>query len=450
MSRPKKKLSRTQAKAKPVENHATIKDITSSEHPHPSFSMQQMPAWIFVTLTSFGIAIAMVVLVIKMEIISNEHFWRSQEESFQFGCSDGQFIGQESPENSEQALKSDSICSAHEKQFESAELEGKVNIEQSPCRHPSKQSCQKVDKRQKLSLQEFREIYDGKWPVIITDVMSSWPALNWTIDFFKKKYGRSRVTMTTFANSVKSGFSVPLEVFLNHLHVSTETVWTYLQDELFLLQHPELKADIFGSIYTEQDLFQLFPAAVRPWDCMLLWGTAHSRSSLHIDPYNWTGTNAVISGLKRWKLLPPGQDKLLSIHPGANCGFPLECVKYNSALDLFDSAQLEAKPDLRYLEVDQGPGEMLFIPSGWFHQAYNVVPTLAVSGQVMNTNNYEVVLTEIFKGGSVQRSALPDSYEKMAPADVVRMLASHIPQHVLDEGERRTANALKQLYMPMP
>jgi len=35
---------------------------------------------------------------------------------------------------------------------------------------------------------------------------------------------------------------------------------------------------------------------------MLLWGTAHSRSSLHIDPYNWTGTNAVLSGKKMWKV----------------------------------------------------------------------------------------------------------------------------------------------------
>jgi len=53
-------------------------------------------------------------------------------------------------------------------------------------------------------------------------------------------------------------------------------------------------------VYWDDDLFQMFPSEVRPWDCMLLWGTAFSRSSMHIDPYNWTGTNAVLRGHKHW------------------------------------------------------------------------------------------------------------------------------------------------------
>lgn len=54
--------------------------------------------------------------------------------------------------------------------------------------------------------------------------------------------------------------------------------------------------------YLEEDFFHLFPPSIQPWDAMLLWGTAFSRSSLHIDPYNWTGTNAVLNGRKRWKV----------------------------------------------------------------------------------------------------------------------------------------------------
>jgi len=55
-------------------------------------------------------------------------------------------------------------------------------------------------------------------------------------------------------------------------------------------------------IYTDENLFNLFPVEVRPWDAMLLWGTTYSRSTLHVDPYNWTATNAVIRGRKRWKV----------------------------------------------------------------------------------------------------------------------------------------------------
>ena len=54
--------------------------------------------------------------------------------------------------------------------------------------------------------------------------------------------------------------------------------------------------------YLEEDFFELFPSEIRPWNAMLLWGTAFSRSALHIDPYNWTGTNAVLYGTKTWKV----------------------------------------------------------------------------------------------------------------------------------------------------
>ena len=55
-------------------------------------------------------------------------------------------------------------------------------------------------------------------------------------------------------------------------------------------------------IYAEENFFNLFPNEVKPWDCLLLWGTKYSRSSLHMDPYNWTATNAVLSGTKLWKV----------------------------------------------------------------------------------------------------------------------------------------------------
>ncbi|KAL5014070.1 hypothetical protein ScPMuIL_008340 [Solemya velum] len=34
-----------------------------------------------------------------------------------------------------------------------------------------------VDRRSDLSLQEFWDLYDAKWPVIVTDVVPQWPAL---------------------------------------------------------------------------------------------------------------------------------------------------------------------------------------------------------------------------------------------------------------------------------
>ena len=39
---------------------------------------------------------------------------------------------------------------------------------------------------------------------------------------------------------------------------------------------------IIHQVYLKEDFFQLLPKEVRPWNAMLLWGTAYSRSTLHI------------------------------------------------------------------------------------------------------------------------------------------------------------------------
>ncbi|BFZ22999.1 hypothetical protein BsWGS_26037 [Bradybaena similaris] len=317
-------------------------------------------------------------------------------------------------------------------------------------------SADGVDKRSNLSLEEFYDVYDGKWPVIITDVIPTWPAASWSAKSLKAKYAEARVAMMTYNilnqsdyNKGREGYSVPLGIFLDHLNVSSQSSWTYLQDEVFLAQFPELRAQVLETIYTREDFFNLFPKEIRPWDCLLLWGTSFSRSTLHIDPYNWTGTNAVISGIKRWKLLPPGQDHLLSVHQNSTCGFPLECQKYNSKYDTYvETDQMKRKlKKLKYLEVDQMPGEMLFLPTGWFHQAFNVVPTLAVSGELMNRNNYLAVLEEIFQIGNLPRSVLPRDVENLTPKELVEFVMSKMPQKVLDHGAEWTRHVIDNLYL---
>lgn len=167
--------------------------------------------------------------------------------------------------------------------------------------HPSHQWT--VEKRSKLSLEEFWDIYDCKWPVIVTDVVDKWPALNWSKDFFIQNYGKEKVMVKLIVNDFghASADVLQLEKFIQQLHISKPNSWTYLEDELFIFSRPELRKYIGANIYAEENFFNLFPNEVKPWDCLLLWGTKYSRSSLHMDPYNWTATNAVLSGTKLWK-----------------------------------------------------------------------------------------------------------------------------------------------------
>ncbi|KAL8601813.1 hypothetical protein ACOMHN_020548 [Nucella lapillus] len=304
-----------------------------------------------------------------------------------------------------------------------------------------------VERRSGLSLEEFWDLYDAKWPVLVTDVVPEWPAFHkWTKDYLNSTYGLHRVVMVAVKGNLHDaeGMSLPLMYFVNHAQESNPNYWTYVGDEVFIISKPELLEDLSGSIYTSEDFFQQFPKEIRPWHCMLLWGTAHSRSQLHIDPYNWTGTNAVLWGTKKWKLYPPGQDHLMHVIPDSGCGFPLECNKYNSPVDAFAS-DMEAEKrkfplfsSAKYIEVTQKAGEMLFIPTGWFHQAYNAEETLAVSGQMMNRNNYRYVMEEILKAGNVQRKHLPQGFQNLMPPDQVSILMSLLPKKILKKGKEWT------------
>ncbi|XP_076085091.1 uncharacterized protein LOC143055927 isoform X2 [Mytilus galloprovincialis] len=305
-----------------------------------------------------------------------------------------------------------------------------------------------IEKRSGLSLDEFWDIYDGKWPVIITDVVDKWPAINWTKRFFQQNYADEKVMVKAVVNSKPAAVAVDMDTFISELDTSGPKGWTYLEDELFIVTRPELKKDIGPNVYAEENFFNLFPDEVRPWDCLMLWGSQFSRSSLHMDPYNWTATNAVLYGQKSWMLFPPGQDELLYIYPNRKCHFPLDCVRYDSPIDAFvpDSTKYPHFDKAQYLEVTVTAGEMLIIPTGWYHQAFNEEETLAISSQIMNRNNYLAVLEEIIKGGNISRKKLPAYFNTLLPPDQVKLFLSLLHKKILKKGKEVTEGVLKDMH----
>lgn len=309
-----------------------------------------------------------------------------------------------------------------------------------------------VDRRSNLSLNEFVQKYDGKRPVLITDALTGWKANKWSKDFFAKNYGDQQVVMKAVRETLNQAESIalPLKLFAKHSGEGSATTWTYIGDELFIQLHPELREHLGVPIYLKEDFFQLFPIEVRPWNAMLLWGTAYSRSYLHIDPYNWTGTNAVFSGKKLWKLYPPGQDEYLYVIPNRSSEFPLNCFKYNSLVDAF-SPDLKTYPRFakaRAISFEQKPGELLIIPPGWFHQAFNEVETIAVSSQVMNSQNFHIILEEIFKAGDVDRNNLPRDFYELPAVDQVSIVMKSLSPQVIQRGREVTADILRQMGYP--
>lgn len=147
-----------------------------------------------------------------------------------------------------------------------------------------------------------------------------------------------------------------------------------------------------------------------------------------------------------WKLFPPGQDDLLYVR-NQRCGFPLDCWKYNSPIDAFkpDYQQYPKFQRAKAISFTQEAGELLIIPTGWFHQAYNLVETMAISSQVMNSQNYKLVLEEIYKAGEIDARKLPRNFENLSALKQVEAVVKTIPKDVIEKGKRVTDNILDQL-----
>ncbi|KAK3583771.1 hypothetical protein CHS0354_022808 [Potamilus streckersoni] len=161
-----------------------------------------------------------------------------------------------------------------------------------------------VEKRSGLSVQEFGDLYDAKWPVIVTDVVPNWPASSWTKDFFLERYGDERILLHAVEGRLVDGVGHirTFREFFRYLQRGgSQRAWIYMEDEIFSQAHPEIKKDIEPNPYMEENFFKFFPDGIRPWDCMILWGSPFSRSTLHMDPYNWTAISGVIYGKKHWK-----------------------------------------------------------------------------------------------------------------------------------------------------
>ena len=56
------------------------------------------------------------------------------------------------------------------------------------------------------------------------------------------------------------------------------------------------------------------------------------------------------------------------------------------------------KPEERPIELIQEPGEIIFVPSGWWHTVLNVTDTIAVTQNWVDRHNFSVAWTDIQRG----------------------------------------------------
>ncbi|KAH8262294.1 hypothetical protein KR038_000360 [Drosophila bunnanda] len=273
---------------------------------------------------------------------------------------------------------------------------------------------------QELSYSDFFWLYmDKNLPLIITDVSNNWECQQWTttkvpentidvnfntgqspflrsinFDYLKTKIGNALVPVadcnSAYFNShtkLELNFHDYLERWRSRIENDTPEVNSnantanrdnlYLKDWHLAAQMPSYSfyqvPKYFASDWLNEQLIDQGKDDYR----FVYMGPKNSWTSYHSDVFGSFSWSTNIVGLKKWLIMPPGEE--LKLHD--RLGNPPFSI---------DETMLD-EHNVLYYTINQRANEAVFVPSGWFHQVWNLTDTISVNHNWFNACNIAMV-----------------------------------------------------------
>lgn len=228
----------------------------------------------------------------------------------------------------------------------------------------------------------------------------------------------------------------------------------YLFDRTAFQTNPQWVDDFFPQFYANcpywdpsgpygHDLLQHLGADRRPDYEWMIQGPKRSGSVFHIDPNATHAYNACISGRKRWIFYPPGPPPpgIFPSADGDEVALPLSVGEWIMQFWSEHMNQYHERPvGQRPLECTTHPGDVVFVPHGWWHSVINLDDcNIAITHNYVSPSNLGNVL-KFFREKQDQISGCRDRNESIKPEHLYDTFVK-----VLQEKEtKRLQNALQQ------
>lgn len=195
------------------------------------------------------------------------------------------------------------------------------------------------------------------------------PIAEWTLDDLLEKFGNEIFR--------QEYMDWPLRVYKDYCAENQDETPLYLFD-CKSKAHKDLKFQlpldhIWGK---DRDLFTLF-GGERPDHQWLIIGPKRSGSTFHKDPNATSAWNSVISGRKYWIMFPANDPP-----PGVWTDQEQSEVTAPTSLgEWFASGLYKAAQRCKgFHHAITGPGEVMYVPSGWWHAVVNLDDCIALTG----------------------------------------------------------------------
>jgi hypothetical protein len=228
-----------------------------------------------------------------------------------------------------------------------------------------------VERRTLPSAEEFfRRYWAAHRPVVLTDVVTKWPALRkWTPAWFARRLGDETIEITAGRdadpdydrNYRAHRKRVRLAAFVAQIEAAGTTNDVYMVSNNHTMTRPRF-ASLLRDIRAPRALFEPLRAAATS-----LWiGPAGTVTPLHHDTTNILFGQ--IYGTKRVELVSPQETALL-----------LGAGGFYSPVDLDDPRGHAALRAMTVKSVVVGPGDALYIPAGWWHRVTSLDVSISFS-----------------------------------------------------------------------
>ncbi|KAI1082887.1 F-box domain-containing protein [Whalleya microplaca] len=290
-----------------------------------------------------------------------------------------------------------------------------------------------ISRFESLSYTDFALNWSDK-PFILTDCIQQWPVYSaWSIQELNKRYPEVKFR----AEAVDWPFSNYHEYMYN----SDDESPLYLFDRAFAEKMNIQVGHGTDSVYWPPecfgpDLFELL-GEERPAHRWLIIGPERSGSSFHKDPNATSAWNAVLEGSKYWIMFPPTA-QVPGVYVSEDSS---EVTSPLSIAEWLLEFHAEARTLPGCVEGVCKAGEILHVPSGWWHLVVNLEAGIALTQNFVPNSHLADVLS--FLGDKPdQVTGFKRNIESPYGLFVERLRGSY-PQlldEALNEIERRNRN----------
>ncbi|KAH0704815.1 jmjC domain-containing protein 4 isoform X1 [Solanum tuberosum] len=277
---------------------------------------------------------------------------------------------------------------------------------------------EKVNGRE-LTYSEFAEKYMSQnQPVVLTGLMDDWRACkDWVspngkpnLHYFSTHFGKSEVQVAdcgTREFTDQKRIEMTVSEFVDHWLRDCAAgggSLLYLKDWHFVKEYPEYIAyrtpmdfsDDWLNFYLDKFRMHNDPDTYSERNeisCsdyrFVYMGSKGTWTPLHADVFRSYSWSANVCGKKQWYFLPPSQPHLV-----------FDRNMKSSVYDIFADVSQSKFPGFEkaiWWECTQEENEVIFVPSGWYHQVHNLEDTISINHNWFNGYNLSWVWDLLLK-----------------------------------------------------